>query len=427
LYYDFRLFITFFSIIQYFGFYIYRLKIKERFLDREEKSVKRIAIARRERGNALSMDVYADCLIAELRRIRPHWEIVEIAPQPWSDDPQNSWHSGNPARKYYERFWRHPLAVSREKADLFHIIDHTDGHIARWLNKLGKPIVVTCHDLVQYVYPEILKDRSRYPALSMASWRYSVGGMKLADCIITVSNNTAKDVSSMLHANIERVRWRHPRKPRMRETAVKTIPNGVDTQFRIVSCDRIRKRKQQHTASLEEICLLNVGSTHQRKNIFTIFKVLETLIARGLSVRLWKVGDDFTAEQQAYIREHQLESQITYFGYPDRQTLIELYNAADLLLAPSLYEGFGLTILEAMACGTPVVTSNVSSLPEVVGDAAITLDPLDVEGIAKAIGKLQQDASYRQKLIDRGLKRASGFTWQNTAQQTALIYEKLFE
>jgi glycosyltransferase involved in cell wall biosynthesis len=358
------------------------------------------------------MDVYADNLITGLRTIRPHWEIMEIAPQPWSNDPENSWHSGNPVQKYYERFWRHPLAVSQAKVDLFHIIDQTDGHIARWLIKLGKPIVITCHDLVQYVYPEILKDQSRLPALSMASWRYSVGGMKLADCIIAVSSNTKKDVISMLNTSSEKII---------------TVPNGVNAQFRVIKGDRILARKQQHTASSEEICLLNVGSTHQRKNIFTILKVLETLMKKGLSVRLWKVGSNFTAEQQAYIEDRQLESQITCLGYPDRETLIELYNAADLLLAPSLYEGFGLTILEAMACGTPVVTANVSSLPEVVGDAAISLDPLDIEGIAAAIGKLQQDSNYRQNLIDRGLKRVCEFTWQNTAQQTAIIYEKLFE
>ncbi len=380
-------------------------------MHQEKKLVKRIAIARRERGNALSMDVYADNLIAGLRTIRPHWEIIEIAPQPWSTNPEDSWHSGNPVQKYYERFWRHPLAVSRTKVDLFHIIDHTDGHIARWLTKLGKPIAITCHDLVQYVYPEILKDQSRLPALSMASWRYSVGGMKLADCIIAVSSNTKKDVISMLNTSSDKVT---------------TIANGVDAQFRVIKGDRIWERKHQHTASSEEICLLNVGSTHQRKNIFTILKVLETLMKKGLPVRLWKVGSDFTAEQQAYIGDRQLESQITCLGYPDRETLIELYNAADLLLAPSLYEGFGLTILEAMACGTPVVTSNVSSLPEVVDDAAISLAPLDVEGIVAAIGKLQQDSNYRQNLIDRGLKRVNKFTWQNTAQQTALVYEKLF-
>ena len=379
-------------------------------MHQEKKLVKRIAIARRERGNALSMDVYADNLIAGLRTIRPHWEIIEVAPQPWSSDLEDSWHSGNPVQKYYERFWRHPLAVSRTKADLFHIIDHTDGHIARWLTKLGKPIVVTCHDLVQYVYPEILKDQSRLPALSMASWRYSVGGMKLADCIIAVSSNTKKDVISMLNTSSDKVT---------------TIPNGVDAQFRVIKSDRIWKQKHQHTTSSEEICLLNVGSTHQRKNIFTILKVLETLIQKGLPVRLWKVGSNFTAEQQAYICDRQLESQITCFGYPDRETLIELYNAADLLLAPSLYEGFGLTILEAMACGTPVVTSNVSSVPEVVGNAAISLDPLDIEAITESILQLQNNNNYRQDLVQKGLARAKQFTWKQTAENTASVYEQL--
>lgn len=375
-----------------------------------KKTSQRIAIVRRERGNALSMDVYADNLVTQLRNLCPHWEIIEIAPKPWSDDSENSWHSGNPLRKYYERFWRHPQAASKQEVDLFHIIDHTDAHIAYWLKKLGKPIVITCHDLVQYVYPEILKDQSRFPALSMASWRYSVGGMKVADRIISVSNNTAKDVRSMLGIEASKVT---------------TVSNGVDSQFRVISRDRIQQIRQQYTNSSEEICLLNVGSTHQRKNILTIVQVLEVLKNFGRSVRLWKVGSEFTTAQQAYIKNRNLEANIIYFGQPKQETLIELYNAADLLIAPSLYEGFGLTVLEAMACGTPVIASNVSSLPEIVGNAAITLDPMNVNKISEAICQLQKDENYRQSLIDRGLNQASLFTWQKTAEQIATIYEKL--
>jgi glycosyltransferase involved in cell wall biosynthesis len=372
----------------------------------------RVAIVRREKGNALSMDIYADNIVAQLKSARPNWELIEISPQSWSDNPENSWHSGNPLRKYYERFWNYPRFVSKQKVDLFHIIDHTDGHIVYWLKKLGKPIVITCHDLVQFVYPEILRDQSRLPAISMASWRYSVGGMKTADRIIAVSENTANDVIKMLGINSQKVT---------------VISNGVDPQFRVITSDRIQKIRQQHTSSPEEICLLNVGSTHQRKNILTILKVLETLKAKKMPVRLWKVGSDFTVEQKAYIRSRQLETNITEIDRTDRETLIELYNAADILLAPSLYEGFGLTILEAMACGTPVITANVSSLPEVADDAAILLDPIDVDGMVAAVCRLQQDSSYRQSLIEKGLRRASLFSWRKTAEKTALIYESMQE
>ncbi|WP_036477640.1 glycosyltransferase family 1 protein [Myxosarcina sp. GI1] len=372
----------------------------------------RIALVRRERGNAISMDVYADNLISQLKKIRSNWEFIEIAPQSWSNKIENSWHSGNPVKKYYERFWRYPQVVCQQNVDLFHIIDHTDGHIAYWLKKSGKPILITCHDLVQFVYPEILKDQSRLPALSMASWRYSVGGMKVANRIIAVSENTAKDVSKML--NIE-------------SQKITVVSNGVDPQFRVLSGDSIERLRQQYSNSPKEICLLNVGSTHQRKNILTILKVLETLRERDILARLWKVGSDFTVEQKKYICEHHLESQINFLGQPDKKMLIALYNAADTLLAPSLYEGFGLTILEAMACGTPVITSNVSSLPEVGANAAILLSPLDVNAIVESICFLKYDLLYRQSLIDSGLIRASLFTWLNTAKKMTSIYENLSE
>ena len=123
----------------------------------------RLAIIRREPNVAISMDVYADNLIAELRAIRPDWEIVEISPNPWSDESGDIWHSGNPLRKFYERFYNHPRTVNQTEADLYHIIDHTDAHVAYGLKKSGKPVVVTCHDLVQYIYPEVLKNEAKFP------------------------------------------------------------------------------------------------------------------------------------------------------------------------------------------------------------------------------------------------------------------------
>jgi glycosyltransferase involved in cell wall biosynthesis len=370
----------------------------------------RVVIVRREPGIALSMDVYADHLIAELKMLRPEWEIVEIAPDFWNKNQENLWQSGTGLRKYYERLWRHPRAVSQLQADIFHIIDHSNAHVAYWLKRENAAIVVTCHDLVQFVYPEILKDQSRFPALSMASWKYSVRGMSEADRIIAVSENTAKDVSKMLAIEPQRVT---------------VVPNGVDAQFYPLPFEPLEQVKQQYGYSPETICLLNIGSTHQRKNIFTILKVLATLRDQNLPVCLWKAGDDFTTEQKLFIQAQQLEPFILNLGKPDQTTLIALYSAADVLLAPSLYEGFGLTVLEAMACGTPVITSNVSSLPEVTGDAAVLVEPMDVKSIATAVYQLKQDAVYRATLVERGLARAKLFTWKRAAEQVASVYEQL--
>ena len=370
----------------------------------------RIVIVRREPKVAFSMDVYADNLVEQLKKIRPNWEIIEISPEPWSDDLDNLWHSGNPLRKYYERFYNHPRAVSQLQADLFHIIDHTNGHVAYWLKKLGKPVVITCHDLVQYVYPEILKNQSRFPAFSMAAWEYSVKGITVADHTITVSTNTAQDITNYLNIN--------PKK-------ITVVPNGVESEFRQLSPAIVKKWRQQYVNSSEEICILNVGSTHQRKNIITVLKVVKAIADRGLPVRLWKIGDDFTIKQKQFIRDRAIDKHITFLGKPEREALIYFYNAAHVLLSPSLYEGFGLTILEAMACGTPVITSNVSSLPEVAGDGAILVNPTDIEAITQAVFRIQKDSVYRQNLINQGLTKAKTFTWQKNAEDMERLYAQI--
>ena len=365
----------------------------------------RVVIARSR--PILSMDVYADGLVAGLRATRPEWEIVEIKPS-HLDEKSHSWASGLSA--YYERYWHHPRIVAKQQTDIFHIIDHSYGHLAYFLKGTGKAVIVTCHDLVHFIYPENLYDQARLPLVSMAAWKFAVMGMGLADQIVTVSDNTAKDVVQILNTELKRIT---------------VVPNAVDSIFQPLSLEKVEAFRQQHCISRETLCLLNVGSDHQRKNISTILRVLENLLRRGLIVHLCKAGSDFTDDEKTFLRTHYLEDSVTFLGQPDNRTLVQIYNAADVLLAPSLYEGFGMTVLEAMACGTPVVTSNVSSLPEVTGDAAILVDPMDVEAIAETVCRLQNDSIYRSYLRDKGLKRAKSFTWETTAEQMAIVYEKV--
>lgn len=369
----------------------------------------RVMIVRRVPEATFSLEVYADNLVAALKTVRPHWEIAEIAPIPWNS-PDKLWQSGSGIKKYYETFWRHPRAVSRLEADIFHVIDQCEAHIAYRLHRANKPVVVTCHDLVQFVYPEILRDQSRIPALSLAMWKYAVGGMKSAEHIISVSSNTAKDVNQMLDISFDQIT---------------VVPNGTNPEFRVLPDAEVAEIREKYKRSPDTVYLLNVGSTHQRKNILTVLQVLKTLKEKEVPVCLWRTGGEFTKEQKNFIKEHSLESLIVNLGNPDKARLIQIYNAADILLAPSLYEGFGLTVVEAMACGLPVITSNVSSLPEVAGEAAVLVDPLNVEAIVQAIFKIKQDSSYRDQLIEKGLVRAKSFSWIKAAEQVAQVYENV--
>jgi len=129
----------------------------------------------------------------------------------------------------------------------------------------------------------------------------------------------------------------------------------------------------------------------------------------------------------ARVEELGLEDKVIFPGYIPVSELPLWYNAAELFVYPSLYEGFGLPPLEAMACGTPVVAANTSSLPEVVGEAGLIVDPLDVEGLAEAMRRALDDEALRQEMREQGLERAKGFSWTKTAQETVQVYRRAME
>lgn len=178
--------------------------------------------------------------------------------------------------------------------------------------------------------------------------------------------------------------------------------------------------------------LLFIGQQQERKNVFRVVEAyarfrkhvdVETSEIPGLLL----VGraDDSTDAIAAKIREHGIEEHVTRLPYVSFSELPDLYSAADTLLFPSLWEGFGLPVIEAMACGTPVVTSTATCLPEVAGDAALIVDPESVEAIADSILRLHLDTALRQHLITKGYDRARLFTWENCASVTLQAYEAM--
>jgi glycosyltransferase involved in cell wall biosynthesis len=356
-----------------------------------------------------SMDVYADGVISGLRNVRSHWEIVELAPRPIDRNNRSLFLR---ARKYYERFWRFPNFVKSQTADIFHIIDHSEGHIVNWLKNQNKPIVVTCHDLINYFYQDNLRGAVQVPIVSSNLWLRSVQAMQHANHIITVSSVTAKDTNKILNIDTKRI---------------SVIPNAVEPIFQPLPENQYDCFRQKHGVSSETFCLLNVGNDHPRKNISTILKVIKILKEKELPIHFWKAGSPLTDDNQKFIQTHGLEQYVSYLGKPDKQTLVKIYNSADILIAPSFHEGFGITILEAMACKTPVITSNVSAMPEVVGDAGVLVDPNNAEEIAQAVCHLYNDSIYYQKLAEKGLSRVKSFTWEKTAEQIAQKYEELLQ
>ncbi len=178
---------------------------------------------------------------------------------------------------------------------------------------------------------------------------------------------------------------------------------------------------------LPEQYILHVGSIDPRKNLITLFKALAILRDDGLQVKLVVVGSKEYNYRPIFDTVHtlSLEDQVLFLGFVPDAELVDVYNLAQLFVFPSIHEGFGYPPLEAMACGTPVIVSNSSSLPEIVGDAALQVDPFDAAEIATTIRLLLSDSGLREQLASRGKQRAATFAWERTARETLKVYEEV--
>jgi glycosyltransferase involved in cell wall biosynthesis len=216
---------------------------------------------------------------------------------------------------------------------------------------------------------------------------------------------------------------RHYRTP---PEKVSVVRHGHDPAFRpIHDPDQLDAVRARH--GLDGPYILFVGTLQPRKNLERLLQAFDRVVGRlGQPLTLVLAGGIGWQEGrlQRALMSLSAPDRVRVLGYVPDADLPALMNGALALAFPSLYEGFGLPPLEAMACGTPVLASNTSSLPEVVGDAGLLVDPLDVEAIATGLERLARDAELRRDLAERGLARAAGFTWERAARETLDILEK---
>jgi glycosyltransferase involved in cell wall biosynthesis len=261
------------------------------------------------------------------------------------------------------------------------------------------------HDLSFMRVPECSQ-----PSLRAYLLRVVPSSVRRADLVLADSDSTRSDVIELLGVSPDRVRVIYP---------------GVDACFRRVQDTRLLAdvRQRYH---LPERFVLSVGTLQPRKNLARLIEAyaqarldadVKLVIAGGTG---WMYEGIFRR-----VEELRLQNEVYFPGYVVEEDLPALYSLADLFVFPSLYEGFGLPPLEAMACGTPVVTSNVSSLPEVVGDAALMVDPRDVEALANAMGQALGEPSLRTAMVQRGRAQAQGFTWARAAERLRRLYHEV--
>jgi glycosyltransferase involved in cell wall biosynthesis len=271
----------------------------------------------------------------------------------------------------------------------------------------GLPTVLTIYDLNVLRFPRFFRPWFRHYARVVMP-----RAARAADAIITLSHASKTDIVQGLAIPEERVT---------------VVPTGVDPSFTPLALESERALEVRRRYELPDDFVLTVGSVEPRKNLPRLLEAIQRLRRDRdtAEVVLVHAGPDgWLADEVAHARATlDPPGAVRFLGYVPRQDLAALYGLARLTAYPSLYEGFGLPVAEAMACGCPVVTSNVSSLPEVAGDAAVLVDPASVEDIAAGIAALWTDAGRRRAVAARGRARASCFTWERTARETAAVYE----
>jgi glycosyltransferase involved in cell wall biosynthesis len=299
--------------------------------------------------------------------------------------------------------WSIPFALKRIRADLF----HAPHYVLPLLTPC--PSVVTVHDVIHLLFPQYLPSQfaSHYA-------RFMIGrALVKASLVMTVSKASKRDLLGFFDVD---------------EAKILVIPNGIDPsmtrELTAEEIERVRRRFQ-----IAGRTALFVGNIKPHKNV-------ERLIAAFAKVREDPAFDDLTLivvgdEISKYpslrrtVERHRVRAQVRFFGYVPEMTLVALYRAADVFVFPSLYEGFGFPPLEAMANGTPVVTSKISSLPEVVGDAALTVDPYNVDEIADAMKRILTDPVLRKELVASGRKRSDLFSWEKAVAEVHAAYMRV--
>ena len=295
-----------------------------------------------------------------------------------------------------------PKLVKRYKIDLLHSLHYTSPFL------LACASVVTIHDLTFFLFPELhkLSKRLFFPSVIRASARK-------ADALITVSENTRQDSIRLLHVPEEKIF---------------AVQLGVDEIFHPIKDNGLRRKIYQQY-QLPEKFILYVGLVEPRKNLPLLIRSFRTLVEEGFSHRLVIAGRLGWMYQEVFkqIETLGLEDRIKFTGYVPRQNLPIVYNLAELFVYPTLYEGFGLPVLEAMACGTPVVTSNISSLPEIVGNAGILVTPGEESALAEAMVKVLSDPKMQENLAEKGIIRSKDFSWKRTAKETLQVYQHVLK
>lgn len=341
-------------------------------------------------GRKTGIGQYTRSLLAALRRVAPEHEFVELH--------QSREVAMRTDRRLRWQQWDVPRRAQVARANLLHV----PGFDAPLWKPL--PVVLTVHDLIGKLFPQNL------PPVSRFYWSLWLPfSLRFADEIIVNSECTRRDVMRLAGLPAERI---------------EVVHLGVDEGFRPLAFEEIEARRARY--GLPRHAILYVGTLEPRKGIDTLIDAFAEMVGRHPHHLLLAGKRGWYWEPiLRRVAERRLEDRVRFLDYVAEGDLPALYASASVFAFPSRYEGFGLPVLEAMACGTPVVCSNAGALPEVAGDAALLVPPDKPRALAEALEAVLDDEGLRDSLREKGLQRAGQFTWERTAQGTLRAYQKL--
>ena len=334
----------------------------------------------------------------------------------WVPDPGpvfNGLRSAGPlgakAASYWSQFVVYPRHLSSVSGDIYHFVNQSLSHL---LGKLDPSrTVITCHDLLHFPLWRQRRRQSPWPWATDRFYRFCVGQMARCARVIAVSQKNKEDAVKYLGCDPARITVVH---------------EGVSPAFRAAPDPR---RVEELRAALKlppGPVLLHVGVPVFYKNMEGLFRALAELRHRlRCPATLLRAGPPLTRSQEQLAQTLGIADAVREMGFQDDRTLTLLYRLADCFVFPSLYEGFGFPPLEAMACGLPVVASDRGSLPEILGDAALLVDPENPLAIAKAAQRVLEDPALRERLRARGLERSKPFSWERCAEETLEVYRQV--
>ncbi len=347
-----------------------------------------------------SMDIYANKLAEKLDVPMIHTDIY----QKFRQSRNISWLSPQAIKTMWYN-WRF-VRMLNKLGDSVHLPNQ---HLGRYGNFLRVPYIITVHDLIRYFDLDGEETFIRSPNRRDRHYlNLDYEGIGKATGIIAVSQSTKDDLIQHLGIPEERI---------------SVVYEGIDhSLFQPVS-HRIYNYPY----------ILFVGSEQPRKNFTTLLKAFSQLKSepRFKELKLVKVGSaggqetDFRNQTIGVIESLNLSSEVIFTNFVPEADLPAYYSGAEVFVLPTLYEGFGFPVLEAMACACPVITSNTSSLPEVAGEAGIMVDPHNTDSLAQAMRQVLTDSELRDNMVRKGLEQSKRFSWEKAAEQTLEVYNKV--